>query len=175
MVTLNDIEETIVTRVQSKLSAAAGFVAAQRGIEGIPQPAVYVSIEEGSFRKITSTTWEQAVTCFVDIVFSNLQNEAQRRKGIYAILEGVVQCLLMQKLGLDIAPLAPKSFRNITSAEHASKGLIVYEMEFNTSCNISKLDEEETTDLLEIGLSYYLQDPTDDDIPDAADTVTLNA
>jgi hypothetical protein len=107
----------------------------------------------------------------VDIVFSHLGNEEQRRRGIYPLLEGIVQALLLQTLGLGIAPLRPKTFRNVTSETLRAKGLLVYSLEFETSCHLRKLDEEEADDLLRVGLNYYLQDPEDDEVADASDLI----
>ncbi|ABC76431.1 phage protein Gp37 [Syntrophus aciditrophicus] len=168
---LSEIEEAIAARIKEKLAAAAGYVAVQRGTEGIPQPAVYVSLEEGAFEKVSSDSFRQTVKGYVDIVFSHLGNEEQRRRGIYPILEGIVQTLLLQTLGLGIAPLRPKAFRNVTSEALRAKGLLVYSLEFETGCHLRKLDEEAAADLLRVGLNYYLQDPEDDEVADAADLI----
>jgi hypothetical protein len=100
-----------------------------------------------------------------------VQNESQRRKGIYPILQGIVQCLLLQDLGLKMTPLVPKSFRNITSEAQKERGLIAYSLEMKTKTQIKRLDDETVTDLLTIGLNYYLK-PGDDAV-DATDLLTL--
>lgn len=171
---LSEIEDAIVARIEEKLSAAAGYVAVQRGTDGIPQPAVYVSLEEGSFEKVTSSTFRQTVKGFVDIIFSHYSNEEQRRRGIFPILEGVMQTLLLQDLGLTISPLKLRGFRNVTTEDLRAKGLMAFSLELETSYHLRKLDEEETVDLLRIGLNYYLQDPVDDEVEDASDLVTLS-
>jgi phage gp37-like protein len=168
---LSAIEEAIVARIQTKLTEAVTRIDVQRGIEGTPQPAVYVSVEEGIFTRVTDDVIRQTVTIYVDVVFSNLQSEAQRRKGVYPIMEGVLGCLFGQKLGLEITPLAPKSFRNTTTPELKEKGLIAYALELNTSYHIRRMDDEVVTDLLTVGLLYYLQ--PDDGVADAEDLVTL--
>ncbi|OPY07252.1 MAG: hypothetical protein A4E68_01934 [Syntrophaceae bacterium PtaB.Bin095] len=168
---LSEIEEAVAARITEKLAAAAGYVAVQRGTEGVPKPAVYVSVEEGAFEKVSADVFRQTVKGYVDIVFSHLGNEEQRRRGIYPILEGVLQTLLLQTLGLEIAPVRPKAFRNVTSETLRAKGLLAYSLEFETSCHLRKLDEEEAADLLRIGLNYYLQDPEDDEVVDASDLI----
>lgn len=168
---LTQIEDAIVDRIQTKLAATAGMVAVQKGAEGIPHPAVYVSTEEGSFKEITQVSFNQEVRIFVDIIFSNLASEGERRKGVYLILQGIIQTLLLQKLGLAIKPLKPTRWRNITTEEFRKEGLIVYSLELATSFVITKLDEEVVADLLTVGLNYYLK-PGDDTV-DASDTVTL--
>jgi hypothetical protein len=168
---LSAIEEAIVARIKLNLTAAVTRIDVQRGIEGTPQPAVYVSAEEGTFVKVTDDVLRQTVTLYVDVVFSNMQSEAQRRKGVYPIMEGVLGCLFGQKLGLEITPVMPKSFRNTTTEELKSKGLIAYSLELNTSYHIRRIDDEAVTDLFTVGLEYYLQ--PDDEVLDAADEVIV--
>ncbi len=171
MVSLSDIEEAIALRIKTKMEAAAGHIDVQRGIEGVPAPAVYVSIDDGAYERTASNTFSQEITCWIDIVFSNVQNEAQRRKGIYPILQGIVQCLFLQDLGLKMTPLVPKSFRNITSEEHKGHGLIIYALEMKTKTYITRQDDEAITDLFTVGLNYYLK-PGDETV-DAIDLVTV--
>lgn len=170
---LDQIEEAVKNRIGDKLAEAAGKLDIQRGVDGIPRQAIYVSVEEGDFARVTQETYSVAVKGYVDIVFSHLQNEEMRRKGIMPILEGVYQCLLLQKLGLSILPIVPQKFRNTTPPEMKEKGQIVFTLEFGTKFNITRLDEEAVTDLLRVGLNYYLQDPADDGVADASDLVTL--
>jgi len=168
---LSEIEEAVKNRICDKLAEAAGKIDVQRGVEGIPRQAVYVSVEEGDFTRVTSDTFSCAVKGYVDIVFSNLQSEEMRRKGIAPILEGIYQCLLLQKLGLTIDPIAPTRFRNTTTQDFKEKGLIVYTLEFSTKFRITKLDEEAATELLRIGLNYYLK--PGDNVADASDEINL--
>jgi hypothetical protein len=168
---LSAIEEGTVVRIKTKLTEAVTRIDVQRGIEGTPQPAVYVSVEEGAFTRVTDDVVRQTVTIYADVVFSNLQSEAQRRKGVYPIMEGVLGCLFGQKLGLEITPLAPKSFRNTTTPELKEKGLIAYTLELNTSYHIRRIDDEAVLDLLTVGLTYFLQ--PDDEVADAEDTVIV--
>lgn len=167
---LDAIEDATIERIKTTLAAAATHIDVQKGIEGIPVPATYVSIEEGTFEKVASDTFNQEITLYIDIVFSNLQNESQRRRGIYPIMEGIVQSLLLQRLGLKIAPLQPKSFRNVTTPEQKGNGLIVFTLAMTTKYTIKKLDEEAINDLIIIGLEYYLK--PGDDIKDAEDIIT---
>jgi len=169
---INQIEDAIVTRIKAKLGTTAGKVDVQKGVEGIPQPAVYVSTEAGRFEKITQATFKQHLTLFVDIVFSYRgAKDSERRKGMYLILEGILQALLLQDLELKIKPLEPQSWRNTTVEEFRAQGLLSFSLELTTAYTISKLDDEALTDLLTIGLNYYLT-PGDDTV-DASDTVTL--
>ncbi len=170
---ISQIEDSVVARIKAKLAASAGKVEVRKGCEGIPQPAVYVSTEAGRFEKVTQKTFKQTLTLFVDIVFSYRgADERERRKGIYLILEGVMQALLLQDLGLKIKPIEPQSWRNTTTEEFRAQGLLTMALELTTSHTISRLEEAAVIDLLAIGLNYYLT-PGDDAV-DAADRVTLS-
>jgi len=168
---LSAIEEAAIARIKAKLTVAKAKIDVQRGIEGIPQQAVYVSAEEGTFVKVTDDVYRQTVTVFVDVVFSNVQSEAQRRKGVYPIMEGVLQCLFGQKMGLEITPVVPKAWRNTTTQELKEKGLIAYSLEMTTSYHIKRIDDEAVVDLFTVGLQYFLQ--PNDETADAEDTVIV--
>lgn len=171
---ISAIEDAIKNRLQSKIGAALAGMGIQRGIDGIPQPGVYISTEEGAFSKVSSDTFKQEITCYLDIVFSSLANsgEEMRRKGIYLILEAIVLALLLQKLNLAITPIIPKSFRNTTTEEIKNKGMIYFTLTLTTSYHIKCVDDEAITDLLAIGLQYYLK-PGDDNA-DASDQIDLS-
>jgi hypothetical protein len=171
---ISAIEDAVVVRIQAKLDQALAALGIQKGTEGIPEPGVYISTEEGAFTKVSSDTFKQEITCYADIVFKHLgsKGEEQRRKGVYLILEGIVLALLLQKLELEITPIIPKSFRNNTTEEAKSKGLIVYSLTFTTSYHIKRVDDEALEDLLAIGLQYYLK--PGDDVADASDQIDLS-
>lgn len=169
-VTLAQIEDAIVALLESKLDAARK-IEIQKGFEGIPQPAVYVCTEEGKFSRITQSTYKEDVTIYVDIVFKHLNKEEQRRKGIYPILAACVQLLLLQDLGLKIDPLKPQNFYNSTSEELKAIGIMAYSLRIETGFYVSRMDEQDTADLLRVGLNYYLQ--PDDETVDAIDLLTV--
>lgn len=169
---ISQIEDAIVTRIKTKLAAAAGMVSVQKGIEGIPQPAVYIATENGRFERVAQM-FRQTVTIYVDIIFEHLGDESDRRKGIYLILEAITQTLLLQQLGLAIHPLHPKGWRNTTVEELHSKGLIAFSLELETSFTLALQSDEVVTDLLSLGISYFLQDPTPSATANASNTVSL--
>jgi hypothetical protein len=166
---INEIENAIVTLLTNQL-AAAHKIAVQKGVAGLTQPAVYASVEAGSFERISNSTVKQAVTVYLDIIFSSLKDQKARREGVNLILEGAVQLLLMNSLGLAVHPLMPKNWRNTTTTELDELGLISYSLELATSYHLTKLSDDEINDLITIGVSYLLT-PGDTDI-DGADTVT---
>lgn len=168
---ISEIEQAIVDHIKTRMAAAASRIAVQRGVDDIRQPGVYASIEAGKFTRVTNTTYRHELTVWVDMIFSNLASESERRKGVAAILEAVLGYLFMQDLGLKIEPLQPKNWKNTTVEEMSERGLMAFSLELSTSYPITIAEEAQTDDLLFIGLNYYLT-PGDDQV-DASDLITL--
>lgn len=168
---LTSIEEAIVGTLTARLTGIAARIAVQKGFSGLPQPAVYVSTEAGVFAKKGQASYRQTVTIWVDILFSHLADDGERRKGVHLILEQVLQILLLNDLGLAINPLEPKGWRNTTPEDYRQQGLLAFSLELTTHFTTTKQEDESVDDLLEIGLNYYLT--PGDDVVDVADTVTL--
>lgn len=165
-----EIEEAIVAHLTEQLANAR--VKAQKGFEGIAQPEVNVSTEEGSYEKTTLNSYRLTLTIYVDVIFKSLGLEAQRRKGIYGILEAVVLSLFLQTLGLDIHPLEPKGFRDATTEEMLRDGLIGYTFTVSTYYHVTVPAPANVEELLAVAMSYYLSTP-EGATPDAEDTVEL--
>lgn len=168
---INEIENNLVDLLTSRLESARK-IGVQKGVQGITQPAVYASVEEGRFERISKSTVKQTLKVYLDIIFANLKDQRSRREGINLILEGALLLLLFNKLGLAIDPLEPKAWRNTTTPELDELGLISYSLELSTGHYLEKLDDEAVTDLLRVGLEYFLQDPVDA-TADAIETVNL--
>jgi hypothetical protein len=165
-----DIEKKAIERLTSG-GLAVRDVEIQKGARGIVYPAVFVSTEAGKFVRIGQAACKLTVTLTVIIVFKHLTSEKDRRHGVYPVLEGVVNLLMLQTLGLEISPLIPVGFRNVTDEELADDKLMAYQLELETSFTLTRVDDEKATDLLQIGLQYFLQDPEDDQEADAEDLV----
>jgi hypothetical protein len=168
--TIAQIEDAIVQRLKDK-GLQVRDIDVQKGVEGIPQPAVYVATEQGKFERVSNSTLKQTLNIFLYIVFKHLRSEKERRRGIYPILEGIIGILTLQDMGLQISPLTPRGFKNITDDDTQAAGLVAYQIEFETAYNITKVDDEIVTDLLRVGLNYYLK--PGDDVVDASDLTTL--
>jgi hypothetical protein len=133
---------------------------------------VDVIVGGGTFTRVAQT-YKVTPQVFVIVTFQNLRSVADRRRGVYPILKAILALLIGQKLGLPIEALRPKRLDNITEEKEANEGKIVFQIEFETGFVINATeDEEAVTDLLRLGLSYYLQDPTDDNVADASDIVS---
>lgn len=168
--TIAEIEDAVLSRLQN---AGLGVrLEIQKGSAGIPQPAVHLSTDMGRFEKVSQNTTKWIVVLSLDVVFKNFRTEKDRRRGLYPILHGIVSYLSQQTLSLAIAPLAPKTFRNVTTEEDAAAGEIVYLLEFETSFNVTRMEDEQAVDLITVGLSYLNQ--PGDQVADASDTVTLS-
>lgn len=152
---INEIEDATVSLLTANLESARK-IGVQKGVQGLTHPAVYASVDEGHFEKVTGATYKQFVTLYVDIIFSSLKDQKARREGINLILEGALQLLLFNDLGLGIHPLAPKSWKNTTTTELDELGLISYSLELSTFYHLKKQSTEEVSDLITIGLSYLL-------------------
>lgn len=171
---LTDIEEKIVERLNAKLTDVSRIAIDEaHSLQALKMPSVDVVVAGGPFIRVGQQI-KLKPQVFVIVTFQNLRSAADRRKGVYPILEAIVALLVDNKLGLKIDALLPKRLDNITEESEAQAGKIVIQMEFETGFIIDKQDDEVITDLLRIGLNYYLQDPVDDEVADATDLVTLN-
>ena len=171
---LTQIEENIVARLNAKLTGANRIAIDEaHSALSLKVPVVDVIVGGGGFTRVAQS-WKITPQVFVIVTFQNLRNVADRRKGVYPILESIVALLMGNKFGLAIDALVPKRLDNITEEKEAGEGKIVFQLEFETGFIIEKLSDETIVDLLRIGLNYYLQDPADDEIVDASDVVTLD-
>lgn len=169
-VTIAQVEDKMLERLKNKGLDVRDFDV-QKGTDGLVKPACYVATELGSFKKLSQSTFRQIISVSLYLVFRHLKDEKERRRGLYPILEGAIGYLTLQTLGLDISPLTPKSFRNITDEDTFRAGLIAYQIDFETGYDIVAMSDEQVTELLRIGLNYYLK--PGDETPDASDLVNL--
>ncbi len=170
---LADIESGIVNLLEH---AGLGLKKVEVRSKGTPiaKPAGHVACNGGKFKKKTPNVWGCETTISVLIMFENFANEDKRRAGMNIILEGIVLKLAGNKLGLDIKPLLPVSWSDVTDEALVAEGLLLFELVFSTEFDLKSPESEDEYDLLTIGLSYYLQDPADDHIVDASDMVDLS-
>ena len=145
----------------------------QKG-KGIRYPAAFVYTESGNFSKVGQVKFRCELGVFVLVAFRNVDTEKKRRHGLYPILEGVIQGLMFNDLGLEIRPLVPVRFHNITDKEFQENHVLVFQVEFKTSF-LFALDDglAGAPELLRMGLEYYLTDPEEDGAPDAVDQLKI--
>lgn len=170
---LSTIEDAIVDTLDAQQLFQVRDVDIAQIKQGLAHPAVFVSVESGAFKKVTGRTFHCTARVFLVVLFKDLKDERARRRGIYPILLGIILLLAGKRLGLEIAPIAPERFRNVTRENFTKLGLTAYEIELSTSFDVTVTQEDESTafDMLHLGVEYYLQDPADDGKPDASDEV----
>lgn len=136
-------------------------------------PTVFCSIEAAAFTPADDDKFSQEVSIFLRVTFKAIKGESVRRKGIYPVLEGIVQLLQLQKLDLDIRAIEPRKFLNVTTEEDdAFHGEIVYEMEFWTQYEVDKAAETPApATLLKLAVDYFLNENDDGEV-DAQDIIT---
>lgn len=168
---LTQIEENIVARLTEKLTGTNRVAIDEaHSALSLKLPGVDVIVGNGGFVRVAQS-WKIKPQVFVIVTFQNLRSVADRRRGVYPILLGILGLLIDNKLGLAIDGLAPKRLDNITDEKEASAGKIVYQLEFETGFILEKMSDEVIVDLLTVGLNYYAN--PDDDTPSATDEVIL--
>jgi hypothetical protein len=140
---------------------------------GAITPAVYCRIESGRFARSGQEAIRAEGTVSLDFVFNSGSIEDTRRNVVFPILTAALNILTLQDLGLEIDPLVPVSFQNITGTSDEAAGLLVYRMQFETRFSIRKIDDETIANLMKVALDYYLQEPVDDGVKDGSDEITL--
>jgi len=170
---LTDIEEKIVEILDAGITGVHRVsVDEAHSARALNVPVVDVIVGGGAFARVAQH-YKLTAQVYAIVTFQHLRSVADRRKGVYPILEAIIGLLAGNTLGLAISALVPRRLDNITEEREAQEGKIVFQLEFETSFTAAAQTEEELKDLLAIGLNYYLQDPADDKKADAADEVSL--
>lgn len=150
-----------------------------REIHNLLRPAVNINIDSASKTKITLTTDKINLNISLIVVLKNLRSEAFRKEGVYKIIDGIIETLTHQDLGLELQDdLRFVSFRNLTDRAYQDAGYIIYQIMFSCSYNVTYDDpkEKDLGWLDKIWCEYYLQHPSDRGITgqyDAADLFIL--
>lgn len=168
-----DIEEAIEAHLVNHVEAIRKTVN-QRDLRYVfTNPAITVAILKATAQPTARRAFR--FDCIVNILvtFTSAKSEEARRKGINPIIMAILSAATRQKFGLDISELKPTGFSEITDEKDYQENKIVYLLEFATYFYWQGEDEEQALDLLRVGLSYFLQDPTDDGTADATDLVEL--
>ena len=174
VVNLADIEKNLLDRLAKKGLKVKSLISKKKTSHTVP--VVYAAVEEGSFKRITKTTFKQDVTVYLSIEFQHRNSEEDRRKGIFPILSGVIGILLLQDLDLKIDPLEPGRFQNVTDDSDAVAGKVVFMLTIKTGFNITKMDDDEVAEnMLTVGLEYFSDGDTTRDPADTSDDVTIES
>lgn len=167
----------LTAAIEARLKAA-GLKLAHVEIHGLkpdknlPSPSALIFVDSGAFEKVSSETCKMTAEVTVALMVRDLGREKNRRAGVSALVEGVMAALAFQTLDLNVSPLKPLRFENVTDSELADLGVMIFALKFSTSWAWTKPDDEvEAVDLIRIGLNYLLQDPYDDGGVDASDLI----
>lgn len=170
---LTDLEQTIVDHLSQCLAAASRIsIDEAHSPTSLKLPGVDVIVGGGKFER-AAQQYKLVAQVYVIVTFQNLRSVADRRRGVYPILEAVLALVSGCSFNLKISPLRPVRLDNITEEQEAAEGKVVFQMEFETGFVVVAQADETVTDLLRVGMNYYLQDPADDNESDASDLVTL--
>ena len=172
--TLSQISEGILTYLED-----AGVETRQidfkeitdRAVGSLQRPAVNISINSGSWSKITLTA--KKVNCKIDLLLlvQNLKGEKERRNDVYNLMEAIGDALFIVSLDLELQDLVqPRAFTNVTDARFNDAGYILYTMEF--SCSFVQEKTEEDLGILRSIVNNYI---ADDEIIGDEETVTVGA
>lgn len=142
----------------------------------LSRPAINISVNSGNFEILTQREYKNrlAITLYLYVSDLSLRGEKQRRHKIYDLIDAIILCLFMQKLGLKLQdPLIPTNYSNITDTETAGAGYLRYQIDFECSYNFKHTpdDEQDLGRLKTIVCDYYLQ--PDDGISDSSSSISL--
>jgi hypothetical protein len=100
----------------------------------------------------------QSINISVLVLTEMPRGVEERHKRLYPVLQGILHLLAGENLGLDISPLVPGIFSDITFEELASVGAIAWQIDFSTDYTLETASKEEAETLIELGLTYSFGD-----------------
>ena len=134
-------------------------------------PAVVVAIFNGKIETKGQRSFRIDCPVHVQLSMTNARGEQDRRDGVNPLVFGVIQTLARQRFGLVITDLLPRGFKDVSTEEDFKNNKIVYDLEFYTSFYTEIAPDPTETNLLSVGLTYFLQ--PSNGVADASDTVTF--
>ena len=167
----NDIERAIETYLVAKIETFKKSARQQNMRFIFTDPAVVVWIADGRMEKEGQRSFRVNCPVHVELSMANAKGEEARRDGINPLVFGVIKTLARQRFDLKITDLMPKGFKDVTTEEDWKQNKIIYDLEFSTSFYIEITGDEDETDLLTVGLSYFLE--PDDGSADSSDIVNF--
>jgi hypothetical protein len=172
---LATIEDEALKRIRSKWPQGLGKIAEfdiSNQVDGIICPGISIAAECIGFTKSRKDVWLKKVVVHVYLVFKDLRGSGKKlREGAHLIVSAVENILCGQTLGLEIEQLLPKASPEITDDELRLAQRIAFRVDFETNFEIEKMTDEQVSELLAIGVNYFLM--PGDSTPDASDELTL--
>lgn len=174
---LTPIMQNAANKLKSGITKAMGAIDTKAGGKQAPprSPSIITFIPSMKPTRKGQVVIRWDVDLGVYMEFKHAADEQRRYEGMMLIIEACVALLALSKLDLDITPLEPVSISEVTTAKHQEERKVAYVLKFKTRFD-TKPDaakEEDAQDLLTIGLEYFLQEPSDDEVADASDVVEI--
>lgn len=165
---LNDILEKILSKLgQSGLQVKNidfNSVINKQGFT-LSKPCVSLNIQSATFKNGIKTDVVCSPVISMLIVTQHIGSEKSRKSLMHDVVEAIIQELTNEKLGLSLQnEIKPTGFADITPADFAAKGCLIYELKLTCSFNYEKIPEDQrVTGVLEkIINKYYVNNPDDD-------------
>ncbi len=153
---LAEIENAVIARLAEK-APEIKYLPSAKSVEVLPAKVAYtLAITKGTAEEITPETTRQHIELSIWVAFKNMKSDKDRRHGAFPVVEAVGQLLLKQKLGLEIKAIKYAGFTDVTDNEERTAAMAIYQVDFKTSYTVSKLNEEDTQELLTVALNYLL-------------------
>ncbi|RLJ09034.1 MAG: hypothetical protein DRP15_04305 [Candidatus Aenigmatarchaeota archaeon] len=143
-------------------------------IGALSRPSINISVNSGSFDMETQREYKNKLLITLYLYVSDSRGEKKRRHKIYDLIDAIIFCLFMEKLGLPLQdPLIPINYSNVTDAEAAGRGCLRYQINFECSYNFKHIpdNEKDLGRLKAIVCDYYIQ--PDDGVSDSSSSTSL--
>ena len=169
---LTAIEQATLQRLTDRIPELKSAAVQKDSRQQLRDISVAVAVLDGKFGKIGQACFRNECTVSILLKFKNMQSEEARRRGINPLVIAATQLLIGQRLDLEISPLVPITFRDVTTDEKYDAGVIEYLLTFTTWFDIRQLDEEDLGELVTLAIDYLLT--PDDNTVDASDILTTH-
>jgi hypothetical protein len=131
-----------------------------RQVGFLQRPVVNISINAGTWTKVTLRKYKVKLIIALFLTVQNLRGEKDRRYDIYGLIDGIVNLMVVNKMGLEMQdPIKPGSFSNVTDAKYSGAGYQIYQLNF-TGSYIHEMAEEDLGMLRSL-VSKYNDDATE--------------
>ncbi|HUU89245.1 MAG TPA: hypothetical protein VMX17_16035 [Candidatus Glassbacteria bacterium] len=127
-----------------------------RQVGSLQRPAVNISINTGTFEKVTLVSRKLNLVVSLFLIIQNLSSEKNRRFDAYRLIETISTALFLVNLDLELQDLLkPAGFSNVTDNTFAGAGYQLFKIDFTCSYIVTK-EEEDLGALRSLVNSYAL-------------------
>jgi hypothetical protein len=111
-------------------------------------------LTSGGNHSVYNNEIRQSANISVVVLTEAPRSTEERHKRLYPILQGILHLLSGEDLGLDISPLTPGAFRDVSFEELSSIGAIAWQIDFSTDYTLETASKEEAEQMIELAISY---------------------